>query len=86
MALKLMAIGGIYLGEGIAPKILPKLADGAFMRAFTDEGRFASLLEAIPVRLILNEKAALLGAARCAIEALARAGVGAPSLTLARCE
>jgi glucokinase len=50
----------------IAPKILPKLLDGTFMRAFLDKGRFAARLERIPVRVILNDKAALLGAARCA--------------------
>jgi glucokinase len=67
LALKMMATGGIYLGGGIPPKILPKLFDGTFMRAFLDKGPFAALLEAIPVRVILNDKAALLGAARCAV-------------------
>jgi glucokinase len=64
LALTLMATGGVYLGGGIAPKVLPKLADGAFMRSFADKGRFAQVLERIPVRVILNDKAALLGAAR----------------------
>jgi glucokinase len=66
LALKVMATGGIYLGGGIAPKILPKLRDGAFMRSFTDKGRLSRLLDEIPVRVILNEKAALAGAARFA--------------------
>jgi glucokinase len=87
VGLKFMATGGIYLGGGIPPKILPKLADGSFMRAFTDKGRFSSLLERIPVRVILNDKAALLGAARCAVDALARQTAVAPyPPTLARSE
>ncbi|MFY9289014.1 MAG: glucokinase [Alphaproteobacteria bacterium] len=63
LALKALATGGIYLGGGIAPKILQKLRDGTFMKAFVDKGRFSSLMSRIPVRIILNEKAALLGAA-----------------------
>jgi glucokinase len=66
LALKLMATGGVYVGGGIAPKILPRLREGAFMRALIDKGRFADLLERVPVRVILNEGTALLGAARCA--------------------
>jgi glucokinase len=72
LALKMMAVGGIYVGGGIAPKILPKLRDGTFMRAFVDKGRFASLLERVPVRVVLNDKTALLGAARCGAEAIGR--------------
>jgi glucokinase len=79
-----MATGGIYVGGGIAPKILPKLEAGAFMRAFVDKGRFRHLLERIPVRVILNEKAALLGAARCAAAALANAEAPGERLTLVR--
>jgi glucokinase len=87
VALTIMATGGVYLGGGIAPRILPRLSDGSFMRAFIDKGRFSSLLKAIPVRVILNDKAALLGAARCATASLAAAGAP-PShpLTLARSE
>jgi glucokinase len=63
LALKVLATGGIYLGGGIAPKILKTLAGGGFMQAFLDKGRLSPLLESIPVRVILDESCALLGAA-----------------------
>jgi glucokinase len=66
LALTVMATGGVYVGGGIAPKILPRLTDGTFMSAFVDKGRMRPLLEKMPVRVILNEKAPLLGAARYA--------------------
>jgi glucokinase len=66
LALKAMATGGIFLSGGITPKILPKLSGPLFMRAFLDKGRLRSLLETIPVQVITNDKAGLLGAARCA--------------------
>jgi glucokinase len=65
-ALKFMTQGGVYIGGGIAPKIAPKLADGSFMRAFLAKGRMRPLLEAMPVRVILNPLTALLGSARYA--------------------
>lgn len=68
LALTGMTAGGVYLGGGIPPKILPKLDEGTFMQAFTNKGRFQDLLEKIPVRVILNDSAALLGAAQCAFE------------------
>lgn len=68
LALTLMATGGIYVGGGIAPKILTKLKDGSFMKAFVDKGRFSALLSTIPVRVILNDEAPLLGAARVAAQ------------------
>jgi glucokinase len=68
LALTGMTTGGIYLGGGIPPKILSKLDDGTFTEAFTAKGRFSDLLSTIPVRVILNDKAALLGAACCALE------------------
>lgn len=86
VALTIMATGGVYLGGGIAPRILPKLSDGTFMRAFTAKGRFSSLLERIPVRVILNDKAALLGAARRATVANASERTPSHPLTLARSE
>ena len=61
-----LAAGGVYVGGGIAPRILPKLREGAFMRSFAAKGRFSELLEQVPVRVILNDQAALLGAARYA--------------------
>jgi glucokinase len=66
LALKMMATGGVYIGGGIAPKNLDKLKDGTFMKRFVAKGRMQPLLEAMPVRVILNNKTALLGAARCA--------------------
>jgi len=63
LALKLMATGGMYLGGGVSPRILPKLEQGSFMAAFVDKGRFRELLGAIPVRVILNDRTALIGAA-----------------------
>lgn len=63
IALKVLAVGGMYLGGGIAPKIIKTLSDGAFMDAFLDKGRLSSLLHSIPVRIILDDTCALLGAA-----------------------
>lgn len=64
MALKVLAAGGVYLGGGIPPKILPKLKTPAFLKAFANKGRFRGVLEAMGVRVILNEYTALRGAAR----------------------
>ena len=66
LALIGFAAGGIYLGGGISPKILPKLRDGRFMKRFTDKGRFNHLMAKLPVKVILNDKAALFGAAKFA--------------------
>jgi glucokinase len=66
LALKLMATGGVFVGGGIAPKVIQKLKDSTFMKAFVAKGRMRPLLEAIPVRVIMNEQTALLGAARFA--------------------
>jgi glucokinase len=67
LALKTMAVGGVFLGGGISPKILPKLTGSAFMNAFLDKGRLRPLLEGVTVQVITNDKAGLLGAARCAV-------------------
>ncbi len=63
LALKVMATGGVYLGGGIPPRILPALEQGRFMEAFRRKGRFSDLLARVPVHVILNPKVALLGAA-----------------------
>lgn len=63
LALKHMATGGVYVGGGIAPKLLPKLREGGFLRAFQAKGRMAPLLEAMPLRIILNDRTALFGPA-----------------------
>ncbi|TMC16559.1 MAG: glucokinase [Chloroflexi bacterium] len=68
MALKMLATGGVYVGGGIPPRILPFLEDGSFMKSFTNKGRFSSLLKQIPVHIILNPKLALIGAAACGFE------------------
>jgi glucokinase len=63
LALKMLATGGVFLGGGIAPKILSKLQSPVFLESFVAKGRMRGLLEKIPVRVVLNDKAALLGAA-----------------------
>jgi len=63
IALMVLATGGMYLGGGIAPKILKTLQNGAFVQAFLDKGRLSPLLDSIPVRVILDDTCALLGAA-----------------------
>ncbi len=68
LALKVLATGGVFVGGGIAPKILPKLLDGTFFGAFRDKGRFAPLLARIPIKVVVNDACALLGAARLGAE------------------
>jgi glucokinase len=63
VAMKLMATGGIFLGGGIAPRLVPKLSGPLFMQAFTAKGRMQALLECIPVKVIVYDKIALFGAA-----------------------
>lgn len=70
LALKVMATGGIYLGGGIPPRILPHLQSPTFLLAFTNKGRFSELLSRIPVHVIRNSKVALLGAAYGGMAAL----------------
>jgi glucokinase len=66
LALTFKSVSGLYIGGGIAPKIIEKLKAGGFMKAFQDKGRLSSLVVAIPVHIILDDKTALYGAARCA--------------------
>lgn len=68
VALGFMARGGVFLGGGIPPKIVERLQAGPFLEAFLAKGRFRTLLEQIPVRVILNDRTALLGAARIGAE------------------
>ena len=67
LALQVMATGGVYLGGGIAPAILPALEEGPFLESFLAKGRFREFLQEVPVRVIRDDKAALLGAARYAV-------------------
>ncbi|MBF2065324.1 MAG: glucokinase [Calothrix sp. C42_A2020_038] len=66
LALKLLPYGGLYIAGGIAPKILPLIERGNFMLYFTQKGRMRSILEDIPVQVILNQQVGLIGAAICA--------------------
>jgi len=66
LALKVMATGGLFLAGGISPKILAKLQGPLFLQSFLQKGRLRPLVESIPVQVVTNEKAGLLGAARCA--------------------
>ncbi len=67
LALQIMGRGGIYLGGGIAPRILPLLKSDLFLSAFRDKGRFREFMTAIPVKVIMNERASLMGAAYFAL-------------------
>ena len=62
-ALRVVATGGVFLGGGIAPKILPALTNGRFLRAFSEKAPFEAMLRRMPVNVILNEQVGLLGAA-----------------------
>lgn len=70
LALSVLAVGGMYVGGGIILKLLPKLASSGFLQAFHDKGRYSGLMTEIPIRILLEPKTALLGAARAAIDLL----------------
>jgi glucokinase len=72
LALKVLALGGVYVAGGIAVKILEKIKDGIFFHAFKDKWKFEGLLSNIPVSIVLNESAPLLGAAYEALAAVDR--------------
>jgi glucokinase len=69
-ALKIMATGGVYLGGGIAPRILPILRQGFFMETFVAKGPMTKIMRSMPVKVILNDKTALFGAEKCAVNIL----------------
>ena len=62
LALSTLSRGGVYVAGGIAPKIIDKLEEGGFMKAFCDKGRFSALMSEIPVHVVMNPRAGLLGA------------------------
>jgi glucokinase len=65
-----MAIGGVYIGGGIAPKIIWKLKEGTFIKGFKSKGRLSHIVAYIPVKVIMNERTALFGAVSRAITLL----------------
>ncbi len=72
LALKVLALGGVYVAGGIAVKILPKIKDGTFFEAFRDKWHFTEMLSDVPVSIVLNESAPLIGAAYEALATLGR--------------
>ncbi|MGH7429400.1 MAG: glucokinase, partial [Candidatus Methylomirabilaceae bacterium] len=66
LALKALALGGVFVGGGIAPKILTKLRDGPFIDAFNDKGRLGGVLRSLQVAVVMNPRMALIGAATVA--------------------
>jgi glucokinase len=68
LALKAMAVGGVLVGGGIAPRIVERLAAGGFVAAFRDKGRLTSLMDSLPIHVSLNPRAPLFGAAGVAAE------------------
>jgi glucokinase len=70
LALKTLSLGGVFVAGGIVGKIMPKMTDGTFLRAFCRKSRFAALLADIPVYVVLSEDAPILGAAAEAVRSL----------------
>lgn len=71
LALKAMAVGGLYIGGGIAPKLLSVLREGYFLKSFVAKGRFETMLTTLPVKVALEPETALIGAAHYAVDRLA---------------
>ena len=67
LALQYLSMGGVYLGGGIAPKIVPLLQEGGFMQAFLAKGRFENYLSEIPVKVVMDESGPFLGTAQYAL-------------------
>ena len=67
LALKLLPYGGLYIAGGIAAKILPLMTDGTFLHAFLCKGRMRSVLEKVPVHVVLNPQVGLIGSAVCGL-------------------
>lgn len=67
LALKCLAVGGVLIGGGIAPKMLPALRHGRFMNGFKDKGRYVDLMQRMPVKIALNPRAPLIGAMQYAL-------------------
>lgn len=70
LALKFFAVGGLFIGGGIAPRMLSFIKESNFLKSFLNKGRLSPVLAQIPIKIVLNEKTALLGAAQCAKETL----------------
>jgi glucokinase len=80
LALTTLAVGGIYVWGGIIRKLLPRAVEGPFLEGFLDVGRFRDLMREIPVWAVLDERAAVAGAARVAVEAVKGPGVSDPGI------
>jgi glucokinase len=81
MALRTLPFGGVYIGGGIALKILPKLQDGTFVRAFCDKSLLSAELARIPIYMVLNQDAPALGAAYIALDSVNRAEAGSEKVS-----
>ncbi|HUK62693.1 MAG TPA: glucokinase, partial [Dongiaceae bacterium] len=77
LALKVLAVAGVYVAGGIAPHLVPVMNEGGFVRSFADKGRMAALLGQIPVVVVLDDRCALWGAAAAALAHAPTHGAGA---------